>query len=115
LRLPRLTREALTFATPALDYARVCGPTAQRQPNQYAGACNILLTGVIGGLQAYNSNLKVLPLFDAPNLTVGRVSQLVLKYVADHPDKAKLPAAAAVLGALVENYPPKEATPAPTK
>jgi len=98
-----------------LDYARVCGPSAQGQPNQYAGACNIWLTGVLDGLQAYNSNLKVLPLFDASNVTVGQVSKLVLKYVVDHPDKAKLPAAAVVLGALVENYPHKEAPPAPTK
>jgi len=97
-----------------LDYARVCGPTAQGQPNQYAGACNVWLTGVVDGLQAYNSNMKVLPLFDAPNVTVGQVAKLVLKYVADHPDRAQLPTAAVVLGALMENYPRKEAA-APSK
>jgi len=97
-----------------LDYARVCGPTAQGQPNQYAGACNVWLTGVVDGLQAYNSNAKSLPLFDAPNVTVGQVAKLVLKYVADHPDRAQLPTAAVVLGALMENYPRKEAA-APSK
>jgi Ssp1 endopeptidase immunity protein Rap1a len=91
-----------------LDYARICGPTAQGQPNQYAGACNVWLTGVVDGLQAYNSNMKVLPLFDAPTVTVGQVAKLVVKYVADHPDRAQLPAAALVLGALMENYQRKE-------
>ena len=93
-----------------LDYARICGPTAQGQPNQYAGACNVWLTGVVDGLQAYNSNMKVLPLFDAPNVTVGQVAKLVVKYVADHPDRAQLPTAALVLGALMENYPRKESS-----
>ena len=97
-----------------LEYARVCGPTAQGQPNQYAGACNIWLTGVMDGLQAYNANMKAIPLFDAPNVTLGQVSKLAIKYVADHPDRANLPAAAIVLGALVENYPRKEAA-APKK
>lgn len=97
-----------------LEYARVCGPTAQGQPNQYAGACNIWLTGVMDGLQAYNANMKAIPLFDAPNVTLGQVSKLAIKYVADHPDRANLPAAAIVLGALVENYPRKE-TAAPKK
>lgn len=97
-----------------LDYARICGPTVQGQPNQYASACNVWLTGVVDGLQAYNSNMKVLPLFDAPNVTVGQVSKLVVKYLADHPDRAELPTAAAVLGAMIENYPRKEAaTPKP--
>lgn len=99
--------------TSGMDYARICGPTAQGQPNQYAGACNVWLTGVMDGLQAYNSNLKTIPLFDAPNVTVGQVSKLVLKYVADHPDRANLPTAAIVLGALVENYPHKEAATPP--
>jgi hypothetical protein len=55
----------------------------------------------------------VLPLFDAANVTVGQISKLVLKYVADHPENAKLPAAAVVLGTLIENFPRKEAaTPA---
>ena len=93
------------------DYARICGPTAQGQPNQYAGACNVWLTGVVDGLQAYNSNMKVLPLFDAPNVTVGQVSKLVVKYVADHPDRAPLPTAAVVLGALMENFPRKDGAP----
>ena len=89
------------------DYARVCGPTAQGQPDQYTGVCNVWLTGVVDGLQAYNSNAKSLPLFDAPNVTLGDVSKLVMKYIADHPEKAKLPTAALVLGALVDAYPHK--------
>ena len=92
-----------------VEYARVCGPTTQGQPNQYAGACNVWLTGVMDGLQAYNANMKAIPLFEAPNVTLGQVSKLAIKYVADHPDRANLPAAAIVLGALVENYPRKEA------
>lgn len=95
------------------DYVRLCGPTVQGQPNQYAAACNVWLTGVVDGLQAYNSNMKVLPLFDAPNVTVGQVAKLVVKYVAYHPDQAQLPAAAVVLGALMENYPRKESTTKP--
>jgi len=95
------------------DYVRICGATAPGQPNQYAGACNIWLTGVMDGLQAYNSNAKSLPLFDAPNVTVGQVSKLVVKYVADHPDRAQYPSAALVLGALVENFPRKEAVAPP--
>ena len=91
------------------DYVRICGATAQGQPSQYAGACGIWLAGVVDGLQAYNSNAKSLPLFDAPNVTVGQVSKLVVKYVADHPDRADLPTAAVVLGALTENFPRKEA------
>ena len=92
------------------EYARACGPTAQGQPSQHAAACNIWLTGVMDGLQAYNSNLKTIPLFDAANVTVGQVSKIVLKYIADHPDRADLPAAAIVLGALEENFPHKEAS-----
>jgi hypothetical protein len=92
------------------DYASICGPTAQGQANPRAGACNVWLTGVMDGLQAYNSNAKSIPLFDAPDVTVGQVSKLTLKYVADHPDRAQLPTAALVLGALMENYPRKEAT-----
>ena len=65
---------------------------------------------MMDGLQAYNSNLKAIPLFDAANVTVGQVSKLVLKYIADHPDRADLPAAAIVLGALEENFPHKEAS-----
>jgi len=96
------------------DYLRVCTPTPQNQAKNYLAACNIWLTGVVDGLQAYNSNMKVLPLFDAPNVTVGQVSKLVVKYLADHPDRAELPTAAAVLGAMIENYPRKEAaTPKP--
>jgi len=96
------------------DYARVCGPTAQGQPSPYAGACNVWLTGVMDGLQAYNSNLSALPLFDAPDVTVGQIAKLVVKFVADHPDKANLPAAAVVLGTLVENFPRKDVA-APVK
>jgi hypothetical protein len=90
------------------DYVHVCGPTAQGQPNQYTGACNVWLTGVVDGMQAYNANMKVLPLFDAPNITVGEVSKLVVNYVTSHPQQARLPTAALVLGALVEAYPRKE-------
>ena len=66
------------------------------------------------GLQAYNSNTKSLPLFDAPKISVGEASKLVAKFIADHPDKAQLPTAALVLGALIENYPRNE-TSAPKK
>jgi hypothetical protein len=90
------------------EYVRVCGSTVQGQPNQYAVACNVWLAGVMDGMQAYNANMKVLPLFDAPNATVGQVGKLLVKYVADHPDRAQYPTAALVLGALVENYPRKE-------
>ena len=89
------------------DFVRICGASAQGQPSPYAGACGIWLAGVVDGLQAYNSNAKSLPLFDAPNVTVGEVSKLVMKYVVDHPDRAQLPTAALVLGALAENYPRK--------
>ena len=92
------------------DYLRICTPTPQNQTKNYMAACNIWLTGVMDGLQAYNSNLKALPLFDAPNVTVGDVSKLVSKYLADHPDRAKLPTAAVVLAALMENYPRKESS-----
>jgi len=95
------------------DYVRICGPTVQGQPNQYAGVCNVWMTGVIDGMQAYNANMKVLPLFDAPNLTVGQVSKLVVNYVTTHPQQAQFPTAALVLGALVEAYPRKEATTPP--
>ena len=67
------------------------------------------------GLQAYNSNMKVLPLFDAPNATLGEVSKLVVNYVTGHPQQASLPTSALVLGALVEAYPRKEAAPPPKK
>jgi Rap1a immunity proteins len=98
------------------DYVRICGPTAQGQPNQYAGVCNVWLTGVVDGMQAYNANMKVLPLFDASNITVGQVSKLVVNYVTAHPQQARMPTAALVLGALVDAYPRKEpATPPPTK
>ncbi len=98
------------------DYVRICGPTAQGQPNQYAGVCNVWLTGVVDGMQAYNANMKVLPLFDASNITVGQVSKLVVNYVTAHPQQAQMPTAALALGALVDAYPRKEpATPPPTK
>ena len=95
------------------EYARICGPTPQGQPSQYAGVCGIWLAGVVDGLQAYNRNLKTLPLFYASNLTVGQVSKSLLKFIADHPEKAQLPTAALVLGALIESYPnPELAAPA---
>jgi len=94
------------------DYLRICVPSAQSQQN-YAAACGIWLTGVVDGLQAYNSNTKVLPLFDAPDITVGQVSKLLVKYINDHPTYAKLPTAALVLGVLVENYPRKEPASSP--
>lgn len=98
------------------DYVRICGSSAQGQPNQYAAVCNVWLTGVVDGMQAYNANMKVLPLFDAPNITVGQVSKLVINYVTSHPQQAQMPTAALVLGALVEAYPRKEAaTPPPPK
>lgn len=95
------------------DYVRICGATAAGQASQYAGACNIWLAGVVDGLQAYNTNMKILPLFDAPNVTVGQVSKLLVKYVSDHPERAQLPTSALVLGALVEAYPRKEAAAPP--
>ena len=95
------------------EFVRICGATAQGQPNQYAAACGIWLTGAMDGLQAYNANLKALPLFDAPNITVGEVSKLVVNYVTSHPQQAQLPTAALVLGALVEKYPRREAPAAP--
>ena len=92
------------------DYMRVCTPTPDNQAKNYLAACNIWLTGVVDGLQAYNSNARTLPLFDAPNVTVGEVSKLLAKYITDHPDKAQLPTAALVLGALVETHPRKESS-----
>ena|SRR5271165_489779 len=94
-----------------LEYARICGPSVQGQSSPYAGACGIWLAGVVDGLQAYNTNRRTLPLFNAGNLTVGQVSKLLLKFIADHPDKAQLPAAALVLGTLIENFPPQESAP----
>ena len=94
-----------------LEYARICGPSVQGQQNQYASACGIWLAGVVDGLQAYNTNLRSLPLFNADNLTVGQVSKQLLKYIADHPDKAQLPTAALVLGTLMEKFPPQESAP----
>jgi len=89
------------------DYVRICGPSAQGQTNSYAAACNVWMTGVMDGLQAYNTNMKVLPLFNAPDITVGEVAKLVLKYVNDHPTRAQMPTAGLVLAALVDTYPPK--------
>jgi len=92
------------------DYLRICSATPENQAKNYLAACNIWLTGVVDGLQAYNSNAKSLPLFDAPKITVGEASKLVAKFVANHPEKAQLPTAALVLGALAEKYPRKEAS-----
>jgi len=97
------------------DFVRICGAAAQGQQSPNAAACGIWLTGVMDGLQAYNSNMKVLPLFDAPNPTLGEVSKLVVNYVTSHPQQASLPTSALVLGALVEAYPRKEAAPPPKK
>ena len=91
------------------DYLRICSPSPENQAKNYLAACNIWLTGVVDGLQAYNSNAKTLPLFDAPKITVGEASKLLAKFIADHPEKAQLPTAALVLGALAENYPHKDA------
>lgn len=96
------------------DYLRTCSPTPENQAKNYLAACNIWLTGAVDGLQAYNSNTKSLPLFDAPKISVGEASKLVAKFIADHPDKAQLPTAALVLVALIENYPRNE-TSAPKK
>jgi hypothetical protein len=96
------------------DFVRICGTTALGQDNSYSGACNVWLTGVMDGLQAYNANMKVLPLFDAPNITAGQTMKLVVNYVTSHPQQAQLPASALVLGALVESYPRKQSA-APTK
>jgi hypothetical protein len=85
------------------DYMSVCESSATSRP----AVCNVWLTGVVDGLQAYNTNMKVLPLFNAPDITVGQVAKLVVKYINDHPANAKLPTAALVLASLVENYPPK--------
>lgn len=91
------------------DYVRICSPTAENQAKNYLAACGIWLTGVVDGLQAYNSNLKTLPLFDAPNLTAGDANKALVKFINDHPEKAQLPTAALMLGALIESYPHKEA------
>lgn len=85
------------------DYVRICGATAQGQANSYAAVCNVWMTGVVGGLQAYNANSKT-PFFNAPDVTVGEVAKLVVKYVNGHPQSAKLPTPGLVLAALVEAY-----------
>jgi hypothetical protein len=97
------------------DYVRICGAAAQGQASPNAAACGIWLTGVMDGLQAYNANMKVPPLFDAPNFAVGQVAKLLVNYVTSHPQQASLPASALVLGALVEAYPRKDASAAPKK
>jgi hypothetical protein len=85
------------------DYLRVCESSATARP----AVCNVWLTGVVDGLQAYNTNLKTLPLFNAPDITVGQVAKVVVKYINDHPANAKLPTAALVLAAMIDAYPPK--------
>jgi hypothetical protein len=97
------------------DYVRICGAAAQGQASPNAAACGIWLTGVMDGLQAYNTNMKVPPLFDAPNLAVGQVAKLLVNYVTSHPQQASLPTSALVLGALVEAYPPQGASATPKK
>jgi hypothetical protein len=96
------------------DYIRICGAAAQGQQSPNAAACGIWLTGVVDGLQAYNSNMKSLPLFDAAEVNVGQVSRLLVNYITSHPQQASLPTSALVLGALVEAYPRKEGA-APAK
>lgn len=94
------------------DYVRVCGAAAQGQSSPNAAACGIWLTGVMDGLQAYNTNMRVPPLFDAPNVATAQVAKLLINYVTSHPQQASLPASALVLAALVEAYPSKQpATP----
>jgi hypothetical protein len=85
------------------DYVRICGATAQGQASSYAAVCNVWMTGVVDGLQAYNANSKT-PFFDAPDVTVGQVAKLVVKYVNDHPASAKMPTPGLVLAALVDAY-----------
>ena len=85
------------------DYLHVCESSGAARP----AVCNVWLTGVVDGLQAYNTNMKVLPLFNAPDVTVGQVAKLLAKYINDHPANAKLPTAAVVLAALIDAYPPK--------
>jgi hypothetical protein len=97
------------------DYVRICGAAAAGQQSPNAAACGIWLTGVMDGLQAYNTNMKVLPLFDASNVAVGQVAKLVVNYVTAHPQQASLPTSALVLGALVEAYPRKEAATPPAQ
>ena len=88
------------------DYLRICGATAQGQASPYAAVCNVWMTGVVDCLQAYNANSKT-PFFYAPDVTVGQVAKLVVKYVNDHPASAKLPTPGLVLAALVDAYRPK--------
>ena len=97
------------------DYVRICGAAAQGQQSPNAAACGIWLTGVLDGLQAYNTNMKSPPLFDAPNVAIGQVAKLLVNYVTSHPQQASLPTSALVLGALVEAYPHKEAATPPKK
>jgi Rap1a immunity proteins len=85
------------------DYVRICGATAQGQASSYAAVCNVWMTGVVDGLQAYNANSKT-PFFDAPDVTVGQVAKLVVKYINDHPQSAKLPTPGLVLAAIVDAY-----------
>ena len=95
------------------DYVRICGAAAQGQQSPNAAACGIWLTGVMDGLEAYNTNMKVPALFDAPNLAVGQVATLLVNYVTSHPQQASRPTSTLVLGALVEAYPRKEASATP--
>ena len=89
------------------DYLRVCESSTPGQATGRPAICNVWLTGVVDGLQAYNANMKVLPLFDAPDINVGQVMKLVAQYINDHPANAKLPTAALVLAALMDAYPKK--------
>lgn len=88
------------------DYLHVCEGSSAAQPTPRPAVCNVWVTGVVDGLQAYNANTKT-PLFNAPEVTVGQVFKLVARYLTDNPDKQKLPTAGLVLAALVQAYPPK--------
>jgi Rap1a immunity proteins len=107
LCLPALTvaqaNTGVELRNSGTDYVRICGATAQGQASSYAAVCNVWMTGVVDGLQAYNANSKT-PFFDAPDVTVGQVAKLVVKYVNDHPASAKLQTPGLVLAALVDAY-----------
>ena len=97
------------------DYVRICGAAAQGQTSPNGVACGIWLTGAMDGLEAYNTNMKAPPLFDAPNLAVGQGAKLLVNYVTSHPQQASLPTSALLLGALVEAYPPQKGSATPKK
>jgi hypothetical protein len=108
----------LLFFPPTIVFAQSDTASLRNSGNDYVricGAAAIWLTGVMDGLQAYNTNMKVPPLFDASNVAVGQVAKLLVNYVTSHPQQASLPTSALVLGALVEAYPRKEDSATPKK